>query len=108
MQAQLTPTIKQTLKRLGCALAITVGLFGSGHVGCARSGLAANEIEADRVVFYVNDDIITQHDLQKRMELFLRMLRSQGQPTPRGRDVQWLRYKLAQDLIEEVPVGARV
>lgn len=62
---------------------------------------AANEIEADRVVFFVNADIITKFDLQSRLEQVMLLAQARGQQMPRGRELQMLRYQLAQGLIEE-------
>ena len=59
------------------------------------------EIEADRVVFFVNADIITKHDLENRLELIIKAAQARGQSMPRGRELQMLRYQLAQTLIEE-------
>ena len=61
----------------------------------------AVEIEADRVVFFVNADIITKHDLERRLEMILQAAQARGQVLPRGRELAMLRYQLAQTLIEE-------
>ena len=60
---------------------LSIGLLGAAHA-LAQNQQANEPVPADRIVAVVNDEVITLHELQMRLDLAVTQLRKQGTPLP--------------------------
>ena len=63
------------------AALLSIGLLGAAHA-LAQNQRANEPVPADRIVAVVNDEVITSHELQMRLDLAVTQLRKQGTPLP--------------------------
>jgi peptidyl-prolyl cis-trans isomerase SurA len=63
-------------------LAAVAGLAAAGALAQARPAAPPRVVPVDRIVAVVNDEVITQNDLEDRVNLVIRQLQRQGNQVP--------------------------